>query len=328
MTDIHARGASHNNNPNLFPRWQAAYAEHGVALYPINAKAPAIRAPQKLGIVGSTKLAARFPNAQAFGFDCGPRNRITVVDVDSRDERLLADILSTYGHTPFISRTPSGGFHAWYRHGGEDRQIKPVPNVDILGRGNVVAPPSRLAKGSYQIIQGSLDDLDRLPTMRQSTSGDPQRRVKKGERNQALFDHCHRHARYCDDFDALLDVARTFNMDCEPPMTEIEVFKTARSVWEWRQNKRGQHGTFVSVDEVDELLATGADALALWTFLRGHNGPSAHFMCTNTLAERFQWDRKRLAAARSKLIESKRMVPVRQAGRGHPALFRWPDKTW
>ena len=111
-------------------------------------------------------------------------------------------------------------------------------------------------------------------------------------------------------------------------MTEIEVFKTARSVWEWWQNKRGQHGTFVSVDEVDELLATGADALALWTFLRGHNGPSAHFMCTNTLAERFQWDRKRLAAARSKLIESKRMVPVRQAGRGHPALFRWPDKTW
>ena len=165
MTDIHARGASHNNNPNLFPRWQAAYAEHGVALYPINAKAPAIRAPQKLGIVGSTKLAARFPNAQAFGFDCGPRNRITVVDVDSRDERLLADILSTYGHTPFISRTPSGGFHAWYRHGGEDRQIKPVPNVDILGRGNVVAPPSRLAKGSYQIIQGSLDDLGLRPAV-------------------------------------------------------------------------------------------------------------------------------------------------------------------
>jgi hypothetical protein len=94
------RAAARNSKFNLFPKWQAAYAEHGIATYPINAKAPAIRAPQKLGIAGSTKLATRFPNAKAFGFHCGPRNRITVVDVDSRDERVLADTLSTYGHTP------------------------------------------------------------------------------------------------------------------------------------------------------------------------------------------------------------------------------------
>jgi hypothetical protein len=47
-------------------------------------------------------------------------------------------------------------------------------------------------------------------------------------------------------------------------------------------------------------------------------------MCTNCLSEKFGWDRRRLAAARSLLIEMNYLAPVRQAGRGYPALYRWP----
>lgn len=324
MDRVDNRAAGRNPKFNLFPKWQAAYAEHGIATYPINAKAPAIRAPQKIGIAGSTKLAMRFPNAEAFGFDCGPRNRITVVDVDRADERVLADALAVYGHTPFISRTPSGGFHAWYRHNGENRQIKPVPNVDILGRGNVVAPPSRLAKGSYQIIQGTLDDLDRLPPMRQSTTA-PGGTISKGKRNNALWRHCMRHAHHCDDLDALLDVARTFNEDCLPPLEEAEVMKAAQSAWgytERGQNRFGQHGAYFPIEEVMTMI-DDQDAFMLLAFLRAHQGPLATFMCANGLTETFRWDRRRLAAARSRLIELDYIRPVRQAGRGHPALFRW-----
>jgi Bifunctional DNA primase/polymerase, N-terminal/Primase C terminal 1 (PriCT-1) len=307
----------------IFSRWQPIYAERGIATFPVDeTKKPHIKGWQKVGLKGSAELAAKFTNAEALGFECGPRNRVTKLDVDSRNEKLLADALSTYGHTPLIARTPSGGFHAWYRHNGESRQIKPVPHIDIIGRGNAVAPPSRVAKGAYEFVQGSLDDLERLPQMR-LTAG-PQPRVRQGERNQALFDHCHRHARHCDDFDAVLDVARTFNMECEPPMSNAEVFKTVRSVWKWRQNKRGQHGTFVSVDEVDNLLdKAGPDALALWTFLRGHNGPNSIFMVTNTLTETFGWGLRRMQIARFKLIELNELLPVRQAGEGFPALYRW-----
>jgi hypothetical protein len=59
------------------------------------------------------------------------------------------------------------------------------------------------------------------------------------------------------------------------------------------------------------------------SFLRLHQGPHATFMCTNTLAQKFDWDRERLARARRTLIELGYLAPVRQAGRGHPALFRW-----
>ena len=328
MDRVDNRAAGRNPKFNLFPKWQAAYAEHGIATYPINAKAPVIRAPQKIGIAGSTKLAMRFPNAEAFGFDAGPRNRISVVDVDSTDERVLADALSTYGHTPFISRTPSGGFHAWYRHNGENRQIKPLPNVDILGRGNVVAPPSRLAKGSYQIIQGTLDDLDRLPTMRQSaatakaTTGIP-----KGKRNVALWRHCMRNAHHCDDFDALLDVARTFNEDCLPPLEEAEVMRTAQSAWgytERGENRFGQHGAWFPADEVTNLVYDEQDVFLLLAFLRSHNGPQSTFMITNDgLARLLRWRSERVAIARRRLIELGYIVMLKQAGRGHPALFRW-----
>jgi hypothetical protein len=50
---------------------------------------------------------------------------------------------------------------------GERRQIRPDPDVpiDILGGGYVVAPPSKVAKGDYEFLQGSLDDRDRLPAL-------------------------------------------------------------------------------------------------------------------------------------------------------------------
>ncbi len=58
-------------------------------------------------------------------------------------------------------------------------------------------------------------------------------------------------------------------------------------------------------------------------YLRAHNGPWATFMCTNGLAETLDWSRKRVADARARLVGLGHLEPMRQAGRGHPALFRW-----
>jgi hypothetical protein len=316
-------------NQNFFPKWQAAYAEHGIATYPIANKIPAIRAPQKLGLTGSTKLATQFPNAEAFGFDAGPRNRITVVDVDSADERVLADALATYGRTPFISRTPSGGFHAWYRYNGEGRQIRPVPNVDVLGRGNVVAPPSRVTKGTYHIIQGGLDDLDSLPTMRQPAKAATG--IPEGKRNTALWRHCMRHAHHCDNFDALLDVAHTFNGDCLPPLEEAEIMNVAKSAWgytERGENRFGQYGAWFPIEEVTSLVYDEQDVFLLLAFLRSHNGPRSTFMVANDgLARLLRWRPERVATARRRLIELGYIVMLKQAGRGHPALFRWAPQS-
>jgi hypothetical protein len=74
----------------------------------------------------------------------GARSNVTVLDVDIGDERVLSDALARHGETPLVVRSGSGKYHAYYRHNGERRRIRPwrgLP-IDLLGEGGlVVAPP-------------------------------------------------------------------------------------------------------------------------------------------------------------------------------------------
>jgi Bifunctional DNA primase/polymerase, N-terminal len=90
----------------IFSTWQPDYAAHGIPTFPVTAeKKPATRGYLRTGLRGSAELASRFTDADAFGFACGPRSKITLLDVDSADERALADALSIFGKTPLISQT-------------------------------------------------------------------------------------------------------------------------------------------------------------------------------------------------------------------------------
>ena len=155
-----------------FRDWQPRYAAHGIATFPVrvgdDGKVPAIRGWQRVGLPGSATLAQRFADADAFGFCAGQRSGLTILDVDTNDERTLVDALDHHGHTQIIVRSGSGNYQAWYRWNGEKRQIRPKSEkpIDILGGGFVVAPPSRGINSNYQFIQGSLDNLDRLPVLR------------------------------------------------------------------------------------------------------------------------------------------------------------------
>ena len=210
---------------NSYQHWQADYAAHGVATFPVDAnKRPMVSRYGGFGLVGSAKIASKFGHAPAIGFMCGKRNGITVLDVDCKDERVLADALDRHGKSGVVVRSGSGNFQAWYKHNSERRRIRPDRNVpiDILGNGFVVAPPSQSAKGSYQFISGSLDDLDRLPVMQnvRVEAWDNSRlvaEVKQGQRNNKLFSACLEASRHCDDFDQLCDVARTRNGEFLPP---------------------------------------------------------------------------------------------------------------
>ncbi len=155
----------------IFADWQPRYAAQNIATFPVHiegdVKRPAIRGYLKLGLNYSGQLPLRFPESTGFGFAV-KRSRITVLDVDSSDENILADALNQYGPTPIIVRSGRGNHQAWYRHAGEARRIRPVAGlpIDILGDGYVVAPPSLGARGPYQFLQGRLEDVSRLPPMR------------------------------------------------------------------------------------------------------------------------------------------------------------------
>jgi hypothetical protein len=303
----------------------------------VEGKKPAVRGYQKVGPKLSRQLACDFSKHDAFGFALGKSSRVTVLDLDSPDERLLADTLARHGMTPILVRTGSGNYQGWYRFNGERRLIRPRPDqpIDVLGAGYVVAPPSRGTSRAYEFIQGSLDDLDSLPLL--AGVNECRKRegqissVREGGRNHGLWRHCMKNARYCDTFEDLLDVARTFNgQSCLPPMNDDEVVKVARSAWgytERGENRFCQPGAWFPAIEANRLVKDDQDAFLLLAFLRANNRPGRSFMVANGLAEEIGWTRKRLAAARKKLIERSYVEPVRAAAAQTPALYRWRGQS-
>ncbi len=308
---------------------QAAYAAHGVATYPLSAsKTPAVRAYDRIGAPYSALLAIRFPDAPAGGFVAGGKNKIAVADIDSPDERLRDEIVACYGDTPLQVLTPSGGRHLYYRHGGELRRIRPLPDVDILGGGNVVAVGSATPKGTYVIERGSLDDLDRLPRMKAAPASPPKPgTVPVGQRGNALFAYCCSIVDTCDTLDQLTDGARTWvEQRCEQPasdpVNDAEIIKTCASVWRFRGGRRPfmQH-----VIEGPEFAKLTAD-LEVWgicSYLLATNGPAAEFMIADGLAGARGWPRRAVPRARRVLVDRGIVKCIRQPRKGSPGLYRW-----
>ena len=92
-----------------FALWQPAYAERGIATFPVRPnKVPAISGYQKVGLPGSQQLAFKFTDADALGFLCGPRSKVTVLDIDTSSDVVLGNAITRHGRTPILVRTASG----------------------------------------------------------------------------------------------------------------------------------------------------------------------------------------------------------------------------
>ncbi len=231
----------------------------------------------RLGLRGSTELTRKFSDAEAFGFALGiNRSGLAIVDVDTDSEKVVADALDFYGPSPLIARTPSGGYHLYFKHNGSQRRRIRDPYwrergapVDVLGNGMVVAPPSCSPKGRYIFVQGGLDDLLRLPVLRggvdaanpdpgPSAPPPPPDTVPVGRRNHELFRFCMKQALAAGSLAALLDAARSFNQSyCAPPMEAEEMNTPVHSAWritERGDNHFGQHGAWMGFAEVETMV--------------------------------------------------------------------------
>lgn len=322
----------------LFAEWQPQYAERGIATFPVREKRPAVRGYLKIGMKASGQFAIKFPAEDAFGLACR-RNGLTILDVDAPDERLLADAMSEHGPTPFVVRSASGNYQAWYRNGGERRRVRPNPKqpIDILGDGYVVAPPSRGSKGHYEIIAGSLDDLAALPAMRRPEQAPPASPssaaplVEEGRRNETLWRHCMTKAHGSANINSLMEEAVCFNQSAfYEPLPDDEVLKVVASAWAKElsgTNWFGRGGRVVfETAEVDGLLQDDPDAFMLLTILRRYHW-NREFVVANAMAETMPgggWRRHRLAAARQRLVEKDIIEEVRPASRTNgPAVFKF-----
>jgi Bifunctional DNA primase/polymerase, N-terminal len=296
----------------IFSDWQAAYAERGLATFPINPiadggkrKLPAVCHYDKIGLKGSQQLALKFFDSNGIACVAGPRNRLTIIDIDARGaeaDRIMSEAQCTYGRSRFIVRTGGGGLHAYYRHGGEGRKIRPDPSqpIDILGGGVVVLPPSLGAKQPYEIIEGHLDDLTALTKIKHAarnldatsklppTPDTPRSLAGMREhdgRNDGLFDIVRRNGhRLPLNLEAFTDFARKQNAMCAKPMDDDEVVAVATSVLKYRMNSTLRSGGgVVTIDHavIDGLMMENPDAYLLHSFLqRGIIG--AAISCSQT----------------------------------------------
>src|SRR5262244_1263230 len=269
----------------IFPKWQPRYAERGIATFPIgDGKKPSIRAWQKVGLKGSAELAEKFANADALGYVTGRRSNVTVLDIDTTDEKVAQDAIRRHGQPAIITRTASGKFHHLYQYNGERRRIRPWSQlpIDVLGdNGYAVAAPSKLASGSYEIIHGHLDDLDRLTPMvgleKITTAPVPAKfsGMRTGDgRNRALWERCMR-AGAGRSLDGMLEIARNANEHFKERLMEAEVVKIAKSAWEHDSmgfNFFLRPRIMLDHDVFDALDRTSPDAIRLWARLERHHG--------------------------------------------------------
>src|SRR5262249_61664909 len=93
----------------VFRTFQPQYAAHRIATFPVDVnKRPAVRGYPRIGLRASRELAGKFADAPAFGFMCGGRRRVTVVDIETPGGRGLADGVRPHGPTAIFFRLGSG----------------------------------------------------------------------------------------------------------------------------------------------------------------------------------------------------------------------------
>ena len=331
---------------STFHDFAPAYAAAGIVPLPLggdDGKKPLVKNPGRFGRGAAMELAAnpRFADA-GLGFWCGLHNRITVVDVDATTDAELQYALATYGDSPVIVRTASGKHHAWYRHDGERRSIRPdkAHPIDVLGEGGLcVAPPSlRPSGGKYEFLRGNLASVRDLPPIRSGAiqklerALDDRAPIYDGGRGDALFKMAVAWAYRLDTNAELLAILRDANETlCKPPLSDAEVQGRARSAWKYRTQgtlmAKGVSHVVLPREPIARWLGRGdLDQLALMAlFYKAHAGiPGKAFAASPAAMAQAgvigSWGKNRYRAGLRKLCDAGEIerVPQGRPGRGRP----------
>lgn len=266
----------------VFAEWAPGYAEQGLVPIPVggrNGKVPLIKEWQHTTLQHLDSLIDRFPDAN-IGLLDGTPNGITRIDIDNPD--LIEYAIQRFGDTPLKAITANGGRHLYYASQGERRRQRISGlAIDMLGKGGFgVAPPSRCpSTGSYIFIEGSVEDIPRLPPInpgaldQEEPSFRLDDRVREGERNNWLFNQLLQVASHKDTESELRFYAECLNEKCSPPLPNAEVEKTVGSVWQYKLKGKlfGGEQTATVPKSAISVLSGESVALHLYVWLRQHH---------------------------------------------------------
>lgn len=294
-------------------------------------KRPCISNWQKIGIPAAKAMAqsGRFDDAN-IAFLPGERSGLTVLDVDDPSPTALNTALARFGDTPIVIKTGSGNYQAWYKHNGENRMIRPLidepdySKIDILGGGFCVAPPSvrpDKGRGSYEWIQGDLNDLDILPCLENlPATASSRSAVSEGSRTIDLFRELRIIAFDCDSVDALAFRAEGINATkYTPPLSAAEVHSQVKGVWRLKLDGKcvipGSRSAVLPISDIVALSEYPA-ALSLLSYLMANHGPNHVFAVSpKGLARALPLSHVTVAKARDWLLDRGRLELVKQGGK-------------
>jgi len=240
-----------------------AYAERGWPVFPCHAdKRPRTRHGFK---DASCEAAAiedwwrRWPTANV-AIACGAAG-LLVVDVDVKDEapgraswRWLVEQLGPELEQTACARTPSGGWHYYFRTSRSDLGSSVgelAPGIDVRARGGyVLAPPSRGVDGAaYRWLDDrGLERLAELPAALAARLLDPKPSssagplcddgsapvIPAGRRNETLFGDGAAMRRRGQGRAEIAAALEQTNKRCEPPLGEEELARIIESVIGYR----------------------------------------------------------------------------------------------
>lgn len=311
------------------------FTEHNIAVVPTRSGTPSkpmVLRPDRIGLRASRTFASdpKYADANAAVW-AGKRNGLTIVDIDSSDPTVARDAIDRFGDTPLKVETASRGLHLYFAHRGEGRRVRPFGTddlpLDVIGNGLCVLPPSAReagdgkCAGGYRIVQGSLDDLGRLPVIRDGAlppvrACNPSRRTEpdnrtgaaqQGSRNDALFRYGRRVGRSFETEAELMECLLAKNATFTPPLPFSEVANVTANVWRYRMRGTlfgtGSQAAVIPIAEA-EILAQYAPAAALMMILKANHAvrrePFA--IVPTAMAPKLQWSPRTVLKARDWLL--------------------------
>ena len=154
--------------------------------------------------------------------------------------------------------------------------------------------------------------------------------IPEGKRNQSLFRMSLEQAAHADDFETLMDVMRTRNMDCTIPLPESELEAAARSAWKYEREGRNLVGrgkaVVISHNTIDRVMAHSPDAFYLLMILERHHW-GRNFVLANAMAAAMGWRLSRWRSARNILVRLAIIACIHEGGVGpkDPPIYAWAD---
>jgi len=334
---------SHQKSETPFGDMAIPYNELGLNVLPIKIgdKKPSIKwacfQDKRQSAKTIKKLESQFSEGN-IALLTGKVSKVTVVD-DDNSGMSLKELFMMFGRTPYVVKTPSGGWHLYYRYNGEGckQRVNGLP-IDIRGQGGyVVAPPSFNPKygRSYEVVRGVLSDLASLPAMNEGAVTAPAQTpshtvtcegIKEGGRNEALFYYLKSIALDVESEEDLLEMAHTFNKEqCVPALADDEVVSTAKKVWQYKQEHRlinkGEGGVFISKKDIEEL---GSSVLHLLAFLKMHHKVGDTFPVSPVgVGKLMNKSESTIGRLREALVALERIVLIKKGkkGRYDPSIY-------